>query len=78
MMARIMVEVEEPVLDAVGVVSYAELARLLGLTPQALYLRRSKGRPLVTGSECIRLFADHGIQPCVSRPDLIDFRIRRS
>ena len=77
-MAKMFVEVSEPVLDAVGVDSFAELARLLGLTPQAFYVRRAKGHPLVTGSEAIRLYAERNVQLCLTRPDLISFRVRKA
>jgi len=58
----------DPVLHFVG--SLAELSRLLGVTPQALYVRRRKHQPLVTALEAAHLLRDHAIPLHKSRPDI--------
>ena len=58
--------------------SFRELADAVGVTPQALYIRRGKpGGYLVTAEEAAKLLTEYGVPLHISRPDLFP-KLRRA
>ena len=57
--------------------SMTELAEAIGVTPQALYIRRRKKLPLVTAEEAALLLREKNIPLHISRPDIFP-KLRRA